>query len=183
VDRVRTPRATRSTRILSPRLSGTQHSVLSSRYQDANATIGCMRNVWKALGLRDPSTIAISGMLVAAALATGLLEQYVPAWPTPQPIRGSRSVEQKLDDLTRVLRLTASQRREVLPVLNEHRDKVQALFNEYPALSRQDLAPQINVIGSQTHREIDALLTPHQEHLIAAIRHRRHGGKQAPSVR
>jgi hypothetical protein len=142
-----------------------------------------MLNVWKALGLRDPSTVAISGTLVAAALVTGVLEQYLPPGLAPQQIGGSRSVEQKLDDLTRVLQLTASQRREVLPVLNEHRDKVQALFDEYPALSRQDLAPQINVISSQTHREIDALLTPHQEHVIAAIRHRRHGGKQAPSVR
>jgi hypothetical protein len=49
-------------------------------------------------------------------------------------------------------------------------DRIQALFDKNPKLSREDLGPQIHAISDETHHETEALLTEQlakatQEHM------------------
>jgi hypothetical protein len=78
-----------------------------------------------------------------------------------QQIDTPRSIVQELAHLTKDLELTPKQQQQVRPLLQEPRDKIQALFDKNPNASRQELAPQIHAISDETHREIDALLTDH----------------------
>lgn len=47
-----------------------------------------------------------------------------------------RSIDQELDHLTKDLELTANQRKQIRPLLQEHHDKIQAPFDKNPKLSR-----------------------------------------------
>jgi Spy/CpxP family protein refolding chaperone len=107
---------------------------------------------------------------------------------TPQPqgpnqgrpgIHGPRSIDQELDHLTKDLELTAKQRKQVRPLLEQHHDKIQALFDNNPKLSRQDLGPQIHAISDETHHQIEALLTEHQKQLAKAMQERMLNGEES----
>ena len=39
----------------------------------------------------------------------------------------------------------------MIPLLEQHHDKIQALFDNNPKLSRQDLGPQIHAISDGIH--------------------------------
>jgi hypothetical protein len=84
-------------------------------------------------------------------------------------IHGPRSIDQELDHLTKDLELTPSQRKQVKPLLQEHHDRIQALLDENPKLSRADLGPQIHAISDRTHQQIEALLNDHQKQLAKAM--------------
>jgi Spy/CpxP family protein refolding chaperone len=92
-------------------------------------------------------------------------------------IHGPRSIDQELDHLTKDLELTPNQRKQVRPLLDEHHDKIQALFDNNPKLSREDLGPQIHAISDETHHQIEALLTEHQKQLSKAMQERMRQGE------
>ena len=96
-----------------------------------------------------------------------------------QGIHGPRSMDQELDHLTKELELTANQRKQIRPLLQEHHDRIQALLDKNPSLSRQDLAPRIHAISDDTHHEIHALLTEHQKQLEKAMQQRMHAGEES----
>jgi DNA anti-recombination protein RmuC len=75
-----------------------------------------------------------------------------------QQIHTPQSINQELARLTKDLELTPEQQHQVRPLLEEHHDKIQALFDKNPNASRQELGPQIHAISDQTHHEIHALL-------------------------
>jgi hypothetical protein len=75
--------------------------------------------------------------------------------------------------------LTPEQQRQVKPLLQEHHDKIQALFDKNPNASRQELDPQIHAISDETHRQIHALLSDHQKELEKAMQQREHKGEEA----
>jgi len=75
-----------------------------------------------------------------------------------QQIHTPQSIDQELARLTKYLELTPEQQHQVRPLLEEHHDKIQALFDKNPNASRQELGPQIHAISDQTHHEIHALL-------------------------
>jgi predicted HTH transcriptional regulator len=83
-------------------------------------------------------------------------------------------IDQELDHLTKDLELTPSQRKQIRPLLEEHHDKIQALLDSNPGISRQDLGPRIHAISDETHREIEALLPERQKQLARAMRERMH---------
>jgi uncharacterized phage-like protein YoqJ len=89
-----------------------------------------------------------------------------------QGIHRPGSIEQELARLTKDLELTPAQQKQVRPLLVEHHDKIQALFDKNPSASRQALAPQIHAISDETHHEIHALLNAHQQELEQAMVHR-----------
>ena len=89
-----------------------------------------------------------------------------------QGIHGPRSIDQELDHLTKDLELTPNQRKQIRPLLEEHHDRIQVLFDNNPKLSRTDLGPQIHAISDQTHHEIESLLTEHQKQLAKAMQER-----------
>jgi hypothetical protein len=83
--------------------------------------------------------------------------------PSAYQIQHAQSIDQKLAQLTKGLELIPEQRQQVRPLLQEHHDKIQALFDKNPTASRQELGPQIHAISDETHRKIHALLTDHQK--------------------
>lgn len=101
----------------------------------------------------------------------------VPAPPANvTSVRGPQSTDQELDRLTKDLDLTQSQRKTIEPILQQHRDNIQALLDKNPNLSREALRPQIHAITEKTHHEIEALLTGHQQQLAKAMQKRMHHG-------
>jgi DNA anti-recombination protein RmuC len=80
--------------------------------------------------------------------------------------------DQELDHLTKELDLTADQRRQIIPLLQQHHDRIQTLFDRNPTLSRQALAEQIHAVSDDTHQQIEALLTDRQKQLAKAMQHR-----------
>jgi Spy/CpxP family protein refolding chaperone len=122
--------------------------------------------------------IALLGMTRIA-----IAQENAPQPQTPnqarQGIHGPRSIDPELDHLTKDLELTPSQRKQVKPLLDELHDKIQALFDNNPKLSRQNLGPQIHAISDETHRQIEALLTEHQKQLAKAMQERMHNGEES----
>jgi hypothetical protein len=55
---------------------------------------------------------------------------------------------------------SANQRKQIRPLLQEHHHRIQALLDNNPALSRQDLHPQIHAVCDETHDGL--LLSPRQ---------------------
>ena len=97
---------------------------------------------------------------------------------TLQKIHTPQSIDQELARLTKDLELTSDQQKQVKPLLQQHHDKIQALLDKNPTLSRQDLQPQIHAISDETHRQIGALLTDHQKQLVKAMLTREHNGEE-----
>ena len=88
------------------------------------------------------------------------------------------AIDQELARLTKDLELTPKQQQQVRPLLQEHHDKIQTLLDKNPKSSRQELAPQIHAISDETHHEIHALLTDHQQELEKAMQQREHNGEE-----
>jgi hypothetical protein len=80
---------------------------------------------------------------------------------------------------SRLLELSANQRKQISPLLQEHHDRIQALFDKNSKLSRQDLGPQIHAISDETHHQIEALLTEHQKQLAKAMQEHMHAGDES----
>jgi hypothetical protein len=92
-----------------------------------------------------------------------------------QHIHTPQSIDQELSRLTKELELTPEQQQQVRPLLVQHHDRIQTVFDKNPTASRQELAPQIHSINDDTHRQIHALLTDHQKELEKAMQHDHHG--------
>ena len=122
----------------------------------------------------------LTGMLTLGMTGIATAQGNAPQSQGPNQVRpgihGPRSIDQELDHLTKDLELTANQRKQVRPLLEEHHDKIQALLDKNPKLSRQDLGPQIHAICDETHHQIEALLTDHQKQLAKAMQKRMHDG-------
>ena len=102
--------------------------------------------------------------------------QQTPASQELQHIHTAQSIDQELARLTKDLELTAKQRQQVRPLLDEHHDRIQALLDKNPTASRRELGPQIHAISDETHHKIHALLTTHQKELEKAMQQREHDG-------
>src|SRR5258707_977569 len=116
-------------------------------------------------------------LLALAFVVSAVMAQQPQPQATP-PIHGPRSIDQELAHLTKDLQLTAKQQQQIRPLLQEHHDKIQALMDKNPTVSRQDLAPQIHAISNETHHQIEALLTDHQKELAKAMQERMHRGEE-----
>src|ERR1700686_758739 len=95
-----------------------------------------------------------------------------------QHIHTPQSIDQKLASLTKDLELTPAQQHQVRPLLQEHHDRIQALLDENPKATRQELGPQIHAISDDTHHKIHALLTSHQKELEKAMQQHEHNGQE-----
>ncbi|HUA93474.1 MAG TPA: hypothetical protein VL991_12955 [Terracidiphilus sp.] len=91
-------------------------------------------------------------------------------------IQSPRSIDQELEHLTKDLELTADQQKQIRPLLQQHHDQIQALLDKNPTLTRKQLGPRIHALSGRTHRQIDALLTPHQRDLAKAMQKRERDG-------
>jgi periplasmic protein CpxP/Spy len=136
--------------------------------------------------VRTLFTLGLSGLLALGT--TGIAVAQESASPPQrsnralQGIHGPRSVDQELDHLTKDLELTPNQQKQIRPLLEEHHNRIQALLDHNPRLSREALAPQIHAISDETHHEIEALLTEHQKQLAKAMQRRMHAGEESPTA-
>lgn len=101
-----------------------------------------------------------------------------PSQPSEASIHSPRSIDVELNHLTKELELTPKQRNQIRPLLEEHHNKIQALLDKNPTLSRTDLQPQIHAISNETHRQIEALLTRRQKELAKAMQKRMQDGEE-----
>src|SRR6202035_382848 len=111
--------------------------------------------------MRTLFTVGLTGMLALGmtgiAMAQANEQQAQRPNEARQGIHGPRSIDQELDHLTKDLELTPNQRKQVRPLLEEHHDRIQALLDSNPKLSREDLGPQINANSDENHHQIEAL--------------------------
>src|ERR1700719_2718087 len=133
--------------------------------------------------MRTYITVGLTGMLALGMTGIAMAQENA---PQPQGsnqsrpgIHGPRSIDQELDHLTKDLELTPKQRKQIRPLLEEHHDRIQALFDKNPKLSREELGPQIHAISDETHHQIEALLTDHQKQLAKAMQERMHAGEES----
>ena len=124
-------------------------------------------------------TLVYGVMLLFGTMIPAVAQDNGGQQPTAQQqlqhIHTPRSIDQELARLTKVLELTPEQQQQVRPLLVEHHDRIQAVFDKNPTASRQELAPQIHSISDDTHRQIHALLTDHQKELEKEMPHNHHG--------
>jgi Spy/CpxP family protein refolding chaperone len=118
--------------------------------------------------------VLIAGMAVAQDNSS----QHPSARQQLQHIHGPQSIDQELARLTKDLKLTPEQQKQVRPLLQEHHDRIQALLDKNPTASRQEFASQIHSISDETHHKIRALLTDHQKELEKAMQQREHNGQE-----
>ncbi|HEY2235432.1 MAG TPA: hypothetical protein VGK01_18320 [Candidatus Angelobacter sp.] len=121
--------------------------------------------------------VLILGM-AGSAVAQDNREHQPSARQQLQHIHTPQSIDQELARLTKDLELTTEQQKQVRPILDEHHDRIQALFDKNPAASRQELAPEIHTISDETHRKIHVLLTDHQRKLEKAMQKREHNDQE-----
>ena len=88
-------------------------------------------------------TVGLTGMLALGMTGIAMAQENAPQSQgpnqAPQGIHGPRSIDQELDHLTKDLELTQNQRKQIRPLLEEHHDRIQALFDNNLKLSRKDL--------------------------------------------
>ena len=124
-------------------------------------------------------TLVYGVMLLFGTMIPAVAQDNGGQQPTAQQqlqhIHTPQSIDQELARLTKVLELTPEQQQQVRPLLVEHHDRIQAVFDKNPTASRQELAPQIHSISDDTHRQIHALLTDHQKELEKEMPHNHHG--------
>jgi Spy/CpxP family protein refolding chaperone len=133
--------------------------------------------------MRIVITAGLAGLFALGMTGITMTQENAAQPPGPDRARpgihGPRSIDQELDHLTKDLELTANQRQQVRPLLDEHHDRIQALFDKNPKLSRGDLGPQIHAISDDTHHRIEALLTEHQKELAKAMQKRMRNGEES----
>jgi periplasmic protein CpxP/Spy len=133
--------------------------------------------------MRTFFTVGLMGLLALGMTGIAMAQENAPQPQGPNQARpgmhGPRSIDQELDHLTKDLELTSNQRKQVRPLLEKHHDRIQALLDKNPGVSRKDLGPQIHAISDETHHEIHALLTEHQKQLEKAMQERMHAGEES----
>ena len=82
----------------------------------------------------------------------------------------AQTPEQKLQHLSQMLNLTAQQKGEMLPILQEEGPKLQAIKNN-PNMTGAQKAMQLRAIHQQTDPQVKAILSPQQYQEWQTIRH------------
>ena len=77
---------------------------------------------------------------------------------------------QKLQHLSQVLNLTAQQKGEMLPILQEEGPKLEAIKNN-PSLTGAQKAMQLRAIHQETDPQVKTILSPQQYQEWQTIRH------------
>ena len=124
-------------------------------------------------------TVGLIGILALGMSGIAMAQKNAPQPQGPNGMQAPRSIDQELDRLTKDLELTPNQRKQIRPMLQEHHDRIQALFDKNPRLSRKDLGPQIHAISDETHHQIEALLTEHQKQLAKSMQERMRNGEES----
>ena len=120
--------------------------------------------------------------LIPVAFAGALILGNVIWIGTASAQTRERTIAQEMNHLTNELELTPTEQKKIMPLLLEHRQRIQALFDQHPSPPREALRPQIHAISNDTHHEIEALLTDHQRQLAEAMQARMHSDNRSSSA-
>jgi Spy/CpxP family protein refolding chaperone len=91
--------------------------------------------------------------------------------------RGQQSPEQQLAKLTQELGLTSDEQEQILPMLQDQQQKMQALQMD-GSLSMDDRRTQVQSIRKDTNTQIETVLTDAQKQKFeAAMTNAHHGGQ------
>jgi hypothetical protein len=96
-----------------------------------------------------------------------------------QRIHAPGSIDEQQNRLTQDLQLSASQQNQVRQLLQQHHARIQLLLDKNPTATRQALASQIHAVSEETHHQIHALLTTHQQELEQAMQQRERSGEES----
>lgn len=127
-------------------------------------------------------TIALSGLLAFGA-TTALHAQDNSGQPQQQGQwggghgRGRMSPDEQLKHMTKELGLSSDQQSQILPVLQDRQQKMEAI-REDQSLSREDRRSKMMAIRTDSDAKIQALLTDQQKQKYQAMQERmqeRHG--------
>ena len=111
--------------------------------------------------------LAFSG-LAAFAMPQEQQQQAPAAAPraqaAPSQAEGSRQFDpnRQVRTMTRKLNLTADQQQQLLPILTDRNQQIQAIRNDN-SLSRQDRHAKMLAVREDSQAKIKALLTPQQQ--------------------
>ncbi len=85
--------------------------------------------------------------------------------------------DRQLQRLTRELDLTADQQTQIKPLLVDHQQKVQALFQDQ-SVAQQDRRARMKALGDDMHGKIAAVLNDQQKQKFEEMQqHMRRGGE------
>ncbi|MGC2618440.1 MAG: hypothetical protein WA414_05315 [Acidobacteriaceae bacterium] len=122
-------------------------------------------------------TIALSGLLAFGA-TTALHAQDNSAQPQQQGQwggghhRGGMNPDEQLKHMTKELGLSSDQQSQILPVLQERQQKMQAI-REDQSLSHEDRRSKMMALRTDSEGKIQALLTDQQKQKYQAMQERR----------
>ena len=126
-------------------------------------------------------TVALSGALSLGMTVVAVAQDTTDPSQTQSPMQGRRgrgqqqSPEQQLAKLTQELGLTSDQQEQILPLLQDQQQKIQALAMD-GSLSMNDRRTQVQAIRKDTNSQIEPLLTDEQKQKVAAMSHQGPGG-------
>jgi hypothetical protein len=89
-----------------------------------------------------------------------------------------RAIDDELSRLTRDLELTPEQVQKVTPILHEHQDRIQAVLDKDPSITREAFQARVHAISQETHNQINRLLTERQLQLMKAMVARLDSGEE-----
>ncbi len=121
-------------------------------------------------------TLALGGLLVLGPPVAARAQD------NPQYQRGGRhgggmNPDRQLERMTRELGLTTDQQAQIKPLLVDHQQKMQALFQNQ-SLSQYDRRAQMRTLNEGYRNGVKALLTDSQRQKFDAMQdHMRHGGQ------
>jgi len=121
--------------------------------------------------------IALGGMVaLGAQAALNAQDQTQPQATTPQHQgqwghghRHRMDPQHQLQHLTKALDLSADQQAQILPILTDRQQKMQALWQNQ-SLSRQDRHAQVQAIQQDTTTRLEATLNDQQKQTFEAMR-------------
>ena len=126
--------------------------------------------------------IALTPALRAQDATTSGTAPAGPGNPGHQFHPGERGGENPLERLSKALDLTEDQKAKIKPIIEERRQKMQALRDD-TSLSKEQRMEQVKEIFKSSNEQIKALLTPDQqqkfEQLMQEMREHREQGNKA----
>jgi periplasmic protein CpxP/Spy len=118
-------------------------------------------------------SLAVSVPVWAQSSST---DQNQPSGTTQSPEWHGRrkmpSADQQLQHMTKVLNLSEDQQAKIKPILEDRQQKMSALMQDN-SLSREDRRAKFREIGSSSHEQIRAILTPDQQKKMDEMRAKR----------
>ncbi len=119
-------------------------------------------------------------LIAVASLGVVAAAPYSQDQQNGQPAAHRFNPRHRVEMLTQKLGLTADQQKELLPVIEDQRAQVRAIFKD-SSLSQQDRRAKIGAVRQAGNAKIEALLTPDQKQTWEQMRQQMRARRSAES--